>query len=229
LLFRRIFWFSFVFLGRFLCAVILLGHSFPTLCPSDLYAALRASPLVALDAMLRVLGGAGAGAVAAMVMISTFGTLVGVALATPRVFYAMACAGLLFAPLGHVHPRFRTPHVAVVAHAVIALAYVSSRSFEQLAAAFVLGVWPFLALAAAGVLVLRRTRPKLARPYRTPGYPVVPLVFIAGTLWVVGSALVAQPASTLAGVGLTLLGVPVYVARRAAGRRRARMGVSPTP
>ena len=143
-----------------------------------------------------------------MVMVSTFGTLAGATLAYPRVFYAMAEAGLLFEPLARVHPRFRTPHVAVAAYG--AVPGVWSRSFEQLTAAFVLGVWPFLALAAAGVVVLRRTRPGLPRPYRTPGYAVVPLVFVAGTLWVVGSALVAQPATTLAGIGLTLLGVPVY-------------------
>jgi basic amino acid/polyamine antiporter, APA family len=174
------------------------------------YAALRTSPVVASDTMVRVLGGAGAGAVAAMVMVSTLGTIVAVTLTNSRIFYAMARAGLLFAPLARVHPRFRTPHVAVVAQAVVALAFVWSRSFEQLAEAFVLGIWPFLALAAVGVLVLRRSRPELARPYRTPGYPLVPLVFVAGTLWVVGSALVAHPVTTLAGVGLTLLGLPVY-------------------
>jgi basic amino acid/polyamine antiporter, APA family len=68
------------------------------------------------------------------------------------------------------------------------------------------------------VIILRRTRPALARPYRTPGYPVVPLIFIAGTSWVVLSALVARPASTLAGIGLTLLGVPVYLLWRRAVR-----------
>ena len=183
------------------------------------YEALRGSPLVASDTMVRVVGSAGGAAVAAMVMVSTFGLLAGATLANPRIFYAMAEAGLLFAPLAGVHPRFRTPHVAVAAHGAVALVCVWSRSFEQLAAAFVLGVWPFLALAAAGVLVLRRARPALARPYRTPGYPVVPLVFVAGTLCVVGSALAAQPASTLAGMGLTLLGVPVYWVWQRAGRR----------
>lgn len=185
---------------------------------------LRASPLVASDTMVRVLGRAGAGAVAAMVMVSTFGTLVGITLANPRIFYAMAGAGLLFAPLARVHPRFRTPHVAVAAHAAVALVCVWSQSFEQLAAAFVLGIWPFLALAVAGVLVLRRTRPTLARPYRTPGYPVVPLIFIAATLWVVGSALAARPAPTLAGMALTLLGVPAYALWHRAGRPRTLTG-----
>ena len=183
------------------------------------FEALRESPLVASDAMVRVVGAAGAGLVAAMVMVSTFGTLVALTLSNPRIFYAMADAGLLFAPLARVHPRHRTPHVAVAAVGAGALVGVWSTSFERLAAAFVLGVWPFLALAAAGVIVLRRTRPDLVRPYRTPGYPVVPLVFVAGTVWVVGSALVAQPATTLAGIALSLAGVPVYwLWRRAAGR-----------
>ena len=183
------------------------------------FASLRDSPVVASDTMVRVLGGAGARAVAVVVMISTFGTIVGLALANPRILYAMAGAGLLFAPLARVHPRFRTPHVAVMAHAVVAVTCVWWRTFEQLAAAFVLGIWPFLALATAGVLVLRRTRPELSRPYRTPGYPLVPLVFIIGTLWVVGSALVEQPGTTIAGAGLTLLGLPIYWLRQRAARR----------
>lgn len=180
------------------------------------YDALRASPLVASDAMVRILGGAGAAAAAGMVVVSTFGALVALAFSTPRIFFAMADAGLVFSPLARVHPRFKTPHVAVVAHAVVALASVWSSSFERLAAAFVLGIFPFLALAAAGVIVLRRTRPALPRPYRTPGYPVVPLVFVAGTAWVVISALVTEPVPTLAGIGLTALGIPVYLVWRRA-------------
>jgi amino acid transporter len=171
---------------------------------------LRQSPMVAADAMQRVIGPIGSRAVAAMVMLSTFGAVLGVALVIPRVFFAMANAGLLFAPLGRVHPRFRTPHVAVLTHATIAVSALWWRSFEQLTAAFVLGIWPFLALATAGVLILRRRRPAMPRPYLTPGYPVVPLIFVVATVWVVGSALAAQPWTTMAGIGLTLIGVPVY-------------------
>jgi amino acid transporter len=171
---------------------------------------LRASTLVASDTMVRIVGDAGAAAVAAMVMTSTFGAVVGVTLLYPRIFFAMANAGLLFRPLARVHPRFRTPHVAVAAQTVATVVFALSRSFEQLIAAFILGVWPFLALAAVGVIILRRRRPDLHRPYRTPGYPIVPLVFFGGTVWVIGSGLLANPVSTLAGMGLTLLGVPVY-------------------
>jgi basic amino acid/polyamine antiporter, APA family len=181
--------------------------------------ALQRSPLVASDTMVRVVGNGGAALVAAMVMISTFGAVAALGLANPRVFYAMAGAGLLFAPLARVHPRFRTPHVAVVGHTALALAFVWSHTFEQLTEAFILGVWPFLALAVAGVIVLRQTQPGLARPYLTPGYPVVPLVFVAATVWVVGSALVARPLTTLAGIGFTLLGVPVYLLWKRTVRR----------
>jgi amino acid transporter len=181
--------------------------------------ALQTSRLVASDTMVRVVGDAGAALVAVMVMVSTFGAIAALGLANPRVFYAMAGAGLLFAALARVHPRFRTPHVAVAATTALSLVFVWSRTFEQLSEAFILGVWPFLALAVAGVLVLRRTRPDLPRPYRTPGYPIVPLVFVAATVWVVGSALVARPLTTLAGIGFTLLGIPVYLLWKAARRR----------
>jgi len=183
------------------------------------YAALRASPLVASDAMVRVVGSVGAAAVASAVIVSTFGTVNGLVLTQPRVFYAMADTGLLFRSLARVHPRFATPHVAIVGYAAVAVVAVWVRSFEQLAEAFVLGVWPFLALAVAGVLVLRRTRPELPRPYRTPWYPVVPLIFIGGTLWVVGSALVARPVTTLGGIALTLVGLPVYALWQRVARR----------
>jgi APA family basic amino acid/polyamine antiporter len=172
---------------------------------------LLASPLAASDAMVRVVGAAGATAVAAMVMVSTFGTLNALVLTQPRIFYAMAREGVLFASLARVHPRFGTPHVAIVWFTAGTLVGVSSSTFERLIEAFVLGVWPFLALAVAGVILLRRRRPSLDRPYKTPGYPIVPLVFIAGTLWVVGSALVARPTTTLGGIALTLLGIPVYL------------------
>jgi amino acid transporter len=180
---------------------------------------LRGSPLVAADTMVRVLGAAGGSAVAVMVMVSTLGALNGSVMSNPRVFYAMATEGLLFRPLGRVHPRFGTPHVAITVYALLALIFIWSRTFEQLIVSFVLGTWPWLALGVAAVMVLRRRRPDMIRPYRTPGYPLVPLVFIVGTLAVVGVALVEHPLTTLAGIGLTLLGVPIYLLRRTAGRR----------
>lgn len=180
---------------------------------------LRTSPLVAADTAVRVLGAAGAGAVAMMVMVSAFGALNGTVLSMPRVFYAMACDGLLFRPLARVHPRFGTPHVAIAGYTALGLILVWFRSFEQLVEAVVLGVWPFLALTVAGVIVLRRTRPDLVRPYRTPLYPLVPIVFVVAAVALIAGALVEHPLTTLAGMGLTLLGIPVYLVWRTVGRR----------
>jgi len=195
---------------------LLVNGAYLYVLPFDI---LRAAPLPAADTASRVIGPVGVRLVAASVMISTFGTVSALVFASPRVFYAMAADGLLFAPLARVHPRFATPHVAVVSLALVSLVCVWSRSFEQLAEAFILGVWPFIALAALGVLVLRRTRSDLARPYRVPGYPVVPLLFVLGTIAVVIAGLVAHPGTTLAGMGLTLVGVPVYWLRVRSGGR----------
>jgi amino acid transporter len=205
-------------IGIVIVVYLLANAAYLYVLPFD---TLRTSSLVASDTMVRVLGAGGAAAVAVMVMVSTLGALNGTILVNPRVLYAMAVEGLLFRPLARVHPRYATPHVAITVYTALALVFVWSRSFEQLIESFVLGTWPWLALAVAAVMVLRRRRPDMPRPYRTPGYPFVPLVFIAGTMLVVGTALVERPVTTLVGVGLTLLGVPLYLIRSAAGRRGA--------
>jgi APA family basic amino acid/polyamine antiporter len=134
----------------------------------------------------------------------------------------MAEDGLFFRSLARIHPRYRTPYVAIAFYTVFSLVCVATRTFEQLVEAFIVGIWPFLALAVGAVFVLRRTRPDLPRPYRTVGYPLVPIVFLLGTLGVVASALVERPASTLVSLGITLLGIPVYAGwKAAAGRARA--------
>jgi amino acid transporter len=183
-------------------------------------ATIAASPLVAADVGLKVLGPAGGTIVAAMVMLSTFGAVNGLVLTQPRLFFAMARDAGVLPALTAVHPRHGTPHLMVLAYGGASLLCVWWRSFEQLTQAFILGVWPFYALAALGVIVARRTRADVARPYRTPGYPVVPLIFVLGVAWIVVSALIATPVLTLVSLGLSVAGVPVYLVtrRRDAGR-----------
>ena len=86
----------------------------------------------------------------------------------------------LFKVIAGVHPRYQTPHVAALFTASLGIVYVLSRTYEQLAQSVVLGGWPFWALSIAGVFVLRKRQPDLERPYRVPGYPIVPLVFFGG-------------------------------------------------
>jgi basic amino acid/polyamine antiporter, APA family len=171
-------------------------------------------PLVAADAARKIFGEAGAAVVAAMVMTSAFGALNGSTMAGPRVFFAMADDGLFFRHIAAVHPRWRTPWAAIALAAALGIAYVSIGTFEQLTDAFVLGVWPFYALAVGAVFILRRDRPDLPRPYRTVGYPWVPLVFLAASVLMLLNAAVEQPLSTLTGFAVILLGVPVFYAWR---------------
>ena len=174
------------------------------------FAALAASKSVAADAVTGVLGQGGAAVVAALVMVSTFGSLNGSILSDPRVFYAMAEDGLFFKSVGRIHARFETPYVAIAFTGVLAVIYVLLQDFLQLAAAYVLGIWPFLALAVIGLFLLRRKRPELPRPYRVLGYPLVPALFVLGTLVVIGNSLYQDPLNTGRSLAITLLGVPLY-------------------
>ncbi len=172
--------------------------------------AIARSPLVAADVAVRLVGPVGNALIAALVCVSTFGTMNGGTMSYPRIFYAMAEDRLFFRGIAAVHPRYGTPHAAVVLTAVLAIAYLWVQTFEQLIEAFILGVLPFWALGAGAVILMRRRRPDLPRPYRTPGYPVVPLLFIVATASLVLNSLVERPGRTLASVGVILAGIPAY-------------------
>jgi amino acid transporter len=173
------------------------------------------SSLVAADTATRIFGRAGAAVVGSLVMLSAFGALTGSMMTGPRIFWAMADDRLFFKPIAAVHPKFGTPHVAIMLAALLGILYVSIRTFEQLADAFILGIWPFYALAVGAVFILRRRHPEAERPYRTIGYPIVPLIFLVASVGMLANAVVEQPVSTLIGFGAILVGVPVfYVWRR---------------
>lgn len=169
------------------------------------------SPLIAADAAWRVLGGAGVVFVSAAVMVSTFGTLNGSMMTGPRIFYAMAEDGLFFRPLAAVHPRFGTPAASIVLAAVLGVIFVSIRTFAELADQFIIGIWPFYALAVAAVVVLRRRRPDAERPYRVWGYPVTPAVFLVATLYLLGNYAVTETRIFAIDLAVVLTGVPVYL------------------
>jgi basic amino acid/polyamine antiporter, APA family len=144
----------------------------------------------------------------------------------PRIFFAMADDGLFFKKIASVHPRFKTPYLAISLAAAMAIIFVMSRSFEQLADTFVLGIWPFYALGVAAVYTLRRKRPDLPRPYKTLGYPVTPALFILAVLFLIGNALLNdlryygamlaggpnpyERSGALIVAAIILAGIPVY-------------------
>ena len=180
--------------------------------------AVARSPLVAADTMMALFGRAGVVLVSVFVMISSFSSLNGSMLASPRVFFAMADDGLLFQAIAKVHPRYQTPYVAIILAAILGVALVMSRSFERLTDTFVLAIWPFYALGVAAIYRLRATRPDLPRPYRAIGYPVVPAIFIASVAAFVINSLINDTTNSVITFAVILAGLPIYelaFARRA--------------
>jgi APA family basic amino acid/polyamine antiporter len=168
------------------------------------------SPLIAADTMGALFGRAGVSFVSVVVMISTFGSLMGSMLASPRIFFAMADDKLLFEPIARVHPRWKTPYMAIALACLLGVAMVMTQTFEQLTDTFVLAMWPFYALSVAAIYTLRKSQPQLNRPYKVVGYPFVPAVFIGAAIYLVVNALMTQPLWTTITFGVVLLGLPVY-------------------
>ena len=119
--------------------------------------------------MSALFGQAGAAFISVVVMISTFGSLMGSMLASPRIFFAMADDKLFFKPIAAVHPKFHTPYIAILLACVLGVAMVMTQTFEQLTDTFVLSMWPFYALSVAAIYRLRRSQPHLQRPYKVLG------------------------------------------------------------
>ena len=191
---------------------------------------LGASQRVVADFADAVAGGSGAQLMSGLVVLSALGAMNGVILAGPRVYLAMANDGLLFRWLGAVHPRFRTPHRALVAQAAWSGVLVATGSYRALFTRVVYTEWIFFALMAASLFWLRR-RADYAPAYRAWGYPVAPALFVAASAAIVVTQLAAEPADSAVGLLLVLAGLPVYLLwlRRRAPHRPAPHRPAPHP
>jgi APA family basic amino acid/polyamine antiporter len=167
------------------------------------------STRVAADATEFVLGSRAGAVMAVVVVISAMGALNGIILAGPRVYYAMAQDGLAFRWMGSVHPRRQTPHLAILAQAIWSSVLVATNSYRELFTRVVYTEWLFFALLAAGLFVLRR-RQGYHPAFITRGYPVVPAVFIVVSVAIALRLAAADVRGSAFGLGLILLGVPVY-------------------
>lgn len=170
-----------------------------------------ASTRVASDAANAVLGPWAAKALAAVILVSIFSASNGMMLTLPRIFFAMAQDRLFFSKLAEVHPRFGTPAASILLTALWGTVLVLSGSFERLLTYVVFTSWLWFALAALAIFAYRRREPNAVRPFRTPGYPVTPILFVLSAMVIVVNTIIARPQESLIGLGLTLLGIPAYL------------------
>ncbi|MBV9611299.1 MAG: amino acid permease [Acidobacteriaceae bacterium] len=166
---------------------------------------------VAADAMAALYGKPAAAAVTFAVLISIFAALNGSILSGARVPYAMARDGLFFQSAAVVHPIYRTPGNAMILLCVWSCVVVLSGWYDDLYNFVIFGSWILYLLTAISVFVLRRKFPALPRPYRVIGYPVVPVLFCAVALFLLGSTIQTRPRESFMGLGLMALGVPFYL------------------
>jgi amino acid transporter len=193
---------------------------------------IRGSRLVAADVAERLIGRGGVVFVSTTVMISTFGTLSAVLLTSPRILFAMAEDGLFFRPVAAVHPRFQTPWISILMLAALGVGLVLFLPFEKLADTYVIAVLPFYALGVAAVFPLRK-QADYKPSFRTPLYPLVPILFVLSTIFLLGNALI-EPSTRMWSIGIlgvVLLGVPVYwlaIGQKQDGERGTGNGVQTT-
>lgn len=158
----------------------------------------------------RTLGPIGASLVAITILVSIVGSLNGGVLAAPRVYFAQARDGLFFRSFGVVHPRFLTPGFGIVVQGIWAAILALTGNYERLISFAILASWIFYALTVTGLIILRRKRPDIARPYRMWGYPFTTIAFVAIAVWFVITTVMHSPGTSAAAVLVIASGIPVY-------------------
>lgn len=187
------------------------------------FARVASSPFVAADVVAKAVGHNVASWIAIATMICALGSINSSVLTNARVDYAMARDGLFFTVVRGVHPKFLTPVRALIFQAIVASVLALTGTFEQLSNLYVFGQWIFYGLQTAGVIWLRHKEPSMARPYRTWGYPLVPIVFVLGAVALTVNSLIAMPVRSSIGLVLILAGLMFYA------RWRKRIPVEQTP
>jgi len=171
---------------------------------------IRESNAVAALAMRKSIGPFATSSVSLLILISILGSMNGLILTGPRVYYAMARDGIFPRLLGQVSKRCRTPFVALIVQGIWTAALAASGSYQQLFTDVIFTAWIFYGLAVAAVVVLRHTQPQLHRAFTVPGYPWLSLLFCLAAAGVILSTLIERPIRASLGLGLVATGVPVY-------------------
>ncbi|HEX2694426.1 MAG TPA: amino acid permease [Acidobacteriota bacterium] len=169
------------------------------------------SDRIASDALRLVTGPVGGSLIALVILFSIMGAANQNILCSPRVYFAMARDGLFFKRIADAHPKYLTPYVSIVAISVWSIILsLFFGTFEQLFTYVIFGQWIFFGLTVAAVIILRKKRPDMPRPYRTWGYPFTPIFFILAALFISLNSLINEFRNAIIGLIIILLGVPVY-------------------
>ena len=162
-------------------------------------------------------GFAASALVSVMILVAILGSLNSVILTSPRIYFAMARDGLFPNLVGKAHPKLHTPVWAIVIQGCLSCVMVLVGNFYQLLSYTVFFMLLTSIATAIGVIVMRKKRPDLERPYRVPGYPLIPLLFIAAYVWIGLRIFLHSPTDSLIGLGITASGVPFYLWWQKAG------------
>ena len=172
--------------------------------------ALAATNTPAADVAGKLLGTWGSNLITLLIVISSFGFLNLAMLSAPRVYYAMAADGLFFKSIAKISPRFQAPTNAILLQGTLASLFALSNTYNELVDYAVFADWIFFALAGLALIVFRKKLPDAPRPYKTPLYPLIPILFIVAGLGIVINSFIAYTKNALIGAAIIAVGVPVY-------------------
>jgi APA family basic amino acid/polyamine antiporter len=171
-----------------------------------------ASKTPAADAAVTLFGNSGGLFISAGIMISVFGALNGFIMTGARVPYAMGERKMLpySRALSTIHPKFNTPANSLIFESLLAIIYILSGSFNTLTDLLVFVLWIFFTMGVYGIFILRKKFPQEKGLYKVPLYPITPIVGIVGGAYILISTVIDNPINSFIGIGITLLGLPVY-------------------
>ncbi|HXX67926.1 MAG TPA: amino acid permease [Polyangiaceae bacterium] len=204
-------------LGTAMCIVLYVAVNATYLRALPL-SALRAATSPARDTALRLGGEGAARLLSPLIAVCVLSSLQATVLVGPHVYHAMARDRLFFKPLAQVHASTRVPVVALSVQGLVSIVELLSGRFDELLTFSMFAVVAFSTLTVAAVFVLRVRRPDGARPFRVPGYPFVPALFVVINAWVLWSLLARGALEALVGVCIVATGIPAYAAFRAFAR-----------
>ena len=174
------------------------------------FTGMNGSELVVSDAASVFLGNKGAAVVTIIILISLIGANNGFVLSSARINYAMARDKLFFNQAAQIHSRFKSPANALIIQCVWACLLTFTGTFNQLITYIIFTSWIFYGMSAGAVIILRKKKPDMDRPYKTPAYPWIPIIFIFFAIFLTINTIMEAPRDASIGAGIILAGLPLY-------------------